>query len=314
MTLYREIPDRRLFKNAVLTLGSFDGVHLGHRRIFTSVVNVARQKGGDPVVVTFNAHPRKVLTPSTPPRILTTADEKLRAIKECGIENIIMLDFTPRMAGMTASEFFNEIVLGRLGVIDVVVGYDHAFGRDREGTIDFLRELSRTRGFAVTRVEPKNHQARPISSTWIRTEIEDGNMMLASELLGRRYSLSGRVEHGAGRGGKRLGFPTANTVPDDPDKVIPRDGVYAVYVTIEHTEKHQGMLNIGTNPTFASTERTIEVNIFDFERDIYCNKIEIEFVDRIRDEIKFDSVDNLIGQIQEDRRRILEILNPGDNY
>jgi len=293
----------------VLTLGSFDGVHLGHHRIFSTVLNTARRKGGDPVVITFTAHPRKVLTPRTPPRILTTAEEKLRAIKDCGIDTIIMLDFTLEMAAMSAMDFFNRIVLKRLGVIDVVVGYDHAFGRDREGTADFLREFSKSRGFAVTKVEPRNFSARPVSSTWVRAEIEDGNVAMAARLLGRHYTLSGKVAHGAGRG-RVLGFPTANVVPDDPDKVIPGDGVYAVNAVIERSETRQGMLNIGVNPTFSSTGRTIEVNIFDFDRDIYDAHLSIEFVDRLREEIRFDSAEELVRQIHLDRRRALEILNP----
>lgn len=310
MRVLREVPNEPgAFEHPVITLGSFDGVHLGHHRIFSTLLNIARQKAAEPVVITFSTHPRKILTPKTPPRILTTSDEKLRAIHSCGIESVIMLDFTREMADMEAGEFLGEIVLKKLGVIDMVVGYDHAFGKNRGGNIDFLREISKTRGFGVTRVEPKNFYSRPISSSWIRTELEDGNVNLAASLLGRRYTLSGRVTAGFGRGGAELGFPTANILPDDPDKVVPRDGVYAVMTIIDDSIRRQGMLNIGTNPTFSGTERTIEVNIFDFNEDIYDHRVEIEFVDRLRDEVRFDSVEALVEQLKKDRNTALEVLN-----
>jgi riboflavin kinase/FMN adenylyltransferase len=310
MKILREIPSERGgFRNPpVITLGSFDGVHLGHRRIFSTVLNIAREKGGEAIVLTFSTHPRKILTPKTPPRILTTAPEKLRAIQNCGIENVIMLDFTADMANMDAADFLNEIVLKKLGIIDFVVGYDHAFGKNRGGTIDFLREISKLRGFAVTRVEPKNFYSRPVSSSWIRTEIEDGNIRLAATLLGRNYTLRGSISRGAGRG-RQIGFPTANIIPDDSDKVIPKDGVYAVRTLLESGEPMPGMLNIGTNPTFANTERTIEVNILGWSGDIYGRSMEIEFVDRIRDEMKFASVQLLVEQIERDRLCVMEILN-----
>jgi riboflavin kinase/FMN adenylyltransferase len=309
MDILRGIPaEKGYFKNPVVTLGSFDGAHLGHRRIFSTVLNIARQKGGDAIVITFNTHPRKVLTPLTPPKILTTTDEKLRAIGDCGIENVVLLDFTHDMAEMNAAGFFNEIVLKKIGVIDIVVGYDHAFGKNREGTIDFLRELSKTRGFGVTRVEPKNFYSRPVSSTWIRTEIEDGNVKLASALLGRNYGLRGNVAPGAGRGAK-IGFPTANIVPEDRDKVIPGDGVYAVRVRLEDERSFKGMLNIGTNPTFDGIQRTIEVNIFDFDSDLYGRVLEVEFVERLREEVRFASVKELVAQLEKDRTTAMEALD-----
>lgn len=309
MDILRGIPaEKGYFKNPVVTLGSFDGAHLGHRRIFSTVLNIARQKGGDAIVITFNTHPRKVLTPLTPPKILTTTDEKLRAIGDCGIENVVLLDFTHDMAEMNAAGFFNEIVLKKIGVIDIVVGYDHAFGKNREGTIDFLRELSKTRGFGVTRVEPKNFYSRPVSSTWIRTEIEDGNVKLASALLGRNYGLRGTVAPGAGRGAK-IGFPTANIVPEDRDKVIPGDGVYAVRVRLEDERSFKGMLNIGTNPTFDGIQRTIEVNIFDFDSDLYGRVLEVEFVERLREEVRFASVKELVAQLEKDRTTAMEALD-----
>ncbi len=300
MRVFREIPDHSAFTSPVLTIGSFDGVHAGHHRIISALLNRARETSGDAVALTFTSHPRKIITPDTPPKILTTTDEKISALESLGVESIILLDFTREMASMEAHEFLSEIVLGKMGVVHMVVGYDHAFGKDRQGNFEFLLELSHRRGFGVTRVEPRNFYSRPISSTWIRAELEDGNIAMAAALLGRNYTLSGGVVRGAGRG-RTIGFPTANIVPSDPDKVLPKNGVYAVNVRINREEVKSGMLNIGTNPTFGGMERTAEVNIFDFGDDIYGAEVEIEFCRRLRDEARFDSAEALVEQLQRDR-------------
>ncbi len=307
MKVFKEVPKKKgLFKNPVVTIGSFDGVHLGHRQIFSALLDIAKDKGGEPIVLTFDNHPRKILFPDTPPKILTTSKEKIKAIQECGINNIIMLKFTEKLANMNAVDFFNECILNRLGITDIIVGYDHAFGSHREGNYEFLKNLSQERDFHVTRVDHKDYESRPISSTWIRAEIEDGNITFANVLLGRHYTVFGRVVKGEGRG-RKLNFPTANILPDDAEKVIPKDGVYAVSVNIGDVRKG-GMLNIGTNPTFSNTGRTIEVNIFDFYRDIYGEYVEVEFHDRIRGEIKFSSPDKLVKQLKKDEVDIAEIL------
>ncbi len=307
MRLYNEIPDRHgTFRNPVLTIGTFDGVHSGHKKILQTLLAVAAEKKADPVVLTFNAHPRKILHPATPPRILTTESEKIKAIADCGIDNIIVLKFNNEIANLHAGEFL-DMIIGKMGIFHLVVGYDHAFGKDRNGDFDFINEMSKAKGFAVTRVEPRNFHSSPVSSTWIRAEIEDGNISFANTLLGRRYTLFGKVGKGDGRGAV-LGFPTANIVPEDPDKIIPKDGVYAVKAVIDKTLKKDGMLNIGTNPTFSNTERTIEVNIFDFNKDIYYCDLEIDFIERIRDEIKYDSSEALIEQLYKDRQTVREIL------
>jgi riboflavin kinase/FMN adenylyltransferase len=310
MKIYYEIPDNKeLFHNPVITIGSFDGVHTGHRRILSTLLNIAREKSGDAIVLTFSTHPRKILSPRTPPKILTTAEEKIRVIRNCDIKIVIMLEFTEEMANMSAVDFLNEIILKKLGVIDIVIGYDHAFGKDREGNFELLKEFSRKRGFKVTRAESKDYYSRPVSSSWIRTELEDGNIGLANKLLGRRYSITGDVVHGFSRGRSIIGFPTANILPDEQDKVIPKDGVYAVSVEVDKSLRGKGMLNIGTNPTFSNTERSIEVHIFDFDRDIYGSRVDIEFHERIRDEIRFESSVLLVEQLKRDKTTALEILD-----
>ncbi|MCX7677876.1 MAG: bifunctional riboflavin kinase/FAD synthetase [Spirochaetes bacterium] len=307
MKIFRHIPDGSLFTSPVLTIGTFDGVHMGHHRIISALLNVSRITAGDAIVLTFTEHPRKIITPHTPPKILTTADEKIRVFEALGIKNVILVDFSLEMANMTAEEFLLNIILKKMGVVHIVVGYDHAFGKNREGNFDFLKELSRIRGFGVTRVEPKNFYSRPISSTWIRTELEDGNIALASALLGRNYTISGIVTRGVGRG-KSIGFPTANVVPSHPDKVLPRDGVYSVRVTIEKQQRAIGMLNIGLNPTFGNVERTIEVHILGLNEDLYGKELEIEFCHRIRDERKFSSIEELIAQLKRDREETIKEL------
>ncbi len=300
MKIFSEIPDKGVFLNPVLTIGTFDGVHSGHQKILQTLFTIAKEKKTEPVVLTFDPHPRKVLYPATPPRILTTKSEKIKAILECGIDNIIMLQFTKAMANMHADEFLNKMIIDKIGIAHLVVGYDHAFGKDRDGDFKFLNDISKEKGFEITRVDPRNFHSAPISSSWIRAEIEDGNISLANTLLSRRYSLFGKVVKGDGRGAK-LGFPTANIIPEDPDKIIPKDGVYAVKTVINNSIKKDGMLNIGTNPTFSNTERTIELNIFDFESDIYGENLEIDFYNRIRDEVKFDSSELLKEQLYKDK-------------
>jgi riboflavin kinase/FMN adenylyltransferase len=308
MKIYHTIPDNKnLFKNPVVTIGNFDGVHRGHQKIFEKLLSIAREKEGDPVVITFSSHPRKVLNPEAHIRIITTSDEKVNAVFAMGIDNIIFLHFTPEMADMSAREFYDEILLKKIDSRALVIGYDHAFGKNREGNIDFLEKLSSESGIEVTRVEEELLDGEPISSSRIRGVIERGDMDTARNLLGRFYSLTGDVMRGAGRGAG-LGFPTANIRPHDPDKIIPPDGVYAVAVSIEDRLEMPGMLNIGTNPTFGENERTIEVNIFDFSENLYDAVITVHFHGKIRDEIAFSSADQLVEQIKKDKQNVIRFL------
>jgi len=307
MTVLYNLSERdEVFKNPVITIGSFDGVHRGHRAIFDRMITLAQSLNGEPVVFTFSEHPRKLLTPHTPPKILTTATEKIHAIEKAGISNIVMMPFTHEIASLTAEEFLYKIVFYHIGKAHIVVGYDHAFGKGRQGDFEFLKGLSMREGFIVERVDPVCIQSRPVSSSWIRTEIEDGNIALANMLLGRPYPLSGTVVKGQMRG-RLLGYPTAN-IAHDPDKIIPKDGVYAVKVFVKGNV-HHGMLNIGTNPTFENTERTIEVHIFDFNIDIYGENIEVFFIERIRDEKRFSSVTELKEQLHNDKLTSEKILS-----
>ncbi|MDY6933525.1 MAG: bifunctional riboflavin kinase/FAD synthetase [Spirochaetota bacterium] len=308
MRIFRKIPEADdIFKSSVITIGSFDGVHTGHRKIFSVLSDIAKREAGEAIVITFDVHPRKVLTPHTPPRILTSEAEKVNAIADTGIENIILLSFTSKLGNMSAEDFITEIIK-KINIIEIVAGYDHAFGKNREGDIDFLKGFCISRGIKISRVEPEKYCHKPISSTWIRSEIEAGNISLSNLLLGRQYTLLGNVVRGKERG-RQLGFPTANILPEDPDKVIPKDGVYAVTVVVDGRLEMQGMLNIGTNPTFANIERTIEVNIFEFNEDLYGLDIELRFHERIRDEMRFDSINELVEQLKKDKITATKLLN-----
>lgn len=308
MKIYHHLPEHKnLFINPVVTIGNFDGVHLGHRKILSALVEKSREKSGEPVVITFSSHPRKVLNPELPIKIITTTEEKVNAIYNFGVPNIILLNFTRQMSQMHAIDFYNEVLIGKLDAKYLVIGYDHAFGKNREGNFDFLTELSAATGVEITRIEEEDRYEHPVSSTWIRREIESGNMDKAHALLGWRYTLSGTVVRGEGRG-KTLGFPTANIEPLHPDKIIPGDGVYAVMVLFENETKKRGMLNIGSNPTFAGSRRTIEVNIFDFNEDIYEDVITVEFYTKIRNETAFNSRESLMAQLEQDKIRTTELL------
>ncbi|HSA15479.1 MAG TPA: riboflavin biosynthesis protein RibF [Spirochaetota bacterium] len=313
MKIYHTIPDNKnLFRNPVVTIGNFDGVHVGHRTIFTKLLERARKISGDAVVITFSSHPRKVLYPDIPLKIITTSDEKVNALFGLGIDNIIMLHFTREMAQMSAGDFYNDILITKIDARELVIGYDHAFGKNREGTIEFLTALCSRTGIGLTRVDEEMIGDRPISSTWLRRIIEDGDIPTARKLLGRNYSLSGMVVRGEGRGGRLLGFPTANILPDDEDKVIPALGSYSIVAVLPGGRRIGGMLNIGFNPTFSAGRQTIEAHLFGFSEDIYDTAITVEFVGRIRPEKRFDSPEELIAQLRTDRATAMAQLEEHD--
>ncbi len=307
MKVYYAIPENRgQFPAPVVTIGNFDGVHSGHRRIISTLTEKAAEHSGTPFVLTFRNHPRTVIHPGAICRMITTVEEKQKYLFELGVANIIMLEFTKELSGLTADEFYRGLLIEKLGVKEIVIGYDHAFGKNREGNIDFLNKLSKETGVIITRVNEEKIGNEIISSTILRKEIDCGNMNKVETLLGRKYTLTGKVVKGEGRG-KNLGFPTANILPDYEDKMIPGYGVYAVKVYVNNVVC-SGMLNIGNNPTFNAKNRSIEVNILDFKGDLYGNSITVEFVDRIRDEIKFESVDALVEQIRKDEAAARAIL------
>jgi riboflavin kinase/FMN adenylyltransferase len=308
MKIYHHLPEHKnVFVNPVVTIGTFDGVHRGHRKILSALLEVSSRESRDPVVITFSSHPRKVLRPEIDVKIITTTEEKINEIYDFGIPNIIVLNFTKRMAGMTAIDFYNDVLISKLDAKTLVIGYDHAFGKDRTGNYDFLAHLAAQTGVEIIRVTEENLDSNPVSSSWIKREILGGNIDKANILLGWCYSISGSVIRGKGRG-RGLGFPTANIVPVNPDKVVPADGVYAVRVELEKDVVKDGILNIGKNPTFHDEARTIEVHILDFNGAIYDAPVTVVFHKRLRGEIVFDSKELLIEQIKRDRIEALKVL------
>ena len=284
-------------RNPVATIGNFDGVHRGHLTLFDMVKQRAAMINGESVVITFDPHPLKVMKPGNGPPLITPTEQKLSLIKAAGIEIIFCIPFTRNFASISAREFVQNILLDGIGIREIVVGYDYSFGRGREGNIELLKEMGQTGGFLVHVAEPVHIGDRLVSSTAIRELLQEGNLPDAKLLLGRDYQISGQVVKGMNRGGRLLGFPTANL--DPIDELVPRVGVYAVHVVIDDTV-FEGVTNIGYNPTFGKGPFSVETHILDFERDLVGKDIIIRFKKRLRNEKKFAAIDELSDQIRKD--------------
>jgi riboflavin kinase / FMN adenylyltransferase len=293
------------FKNPVLTIGNFDGVHLGHQRIFQRVKEKAREIGGDSIVYTFEPHPVELLAPERKPLLITPSREKLRLIEEQGIDIAICANFSPKFASQTPEEFVKNILYDQIKIRQLFVGHDYTFGKDRRGNIAMLRDLGKKLGFNVEVVEAVRVAGAVVSSTRIRELIQKGEMPEGAKMLGRNYPLSGKVIHGHGRGSKQLGFPTANLKPEGA--LFPKPGIYATW-TYHEGKKYAGVANLGWNPTFHDQKFSIEVHILNFDRDIYGQTLRVEFVERLRDEITFRGPEELVAQIKKDISQAKSIL------
>lgn len=289
---------------AVATIGNFDGVHLGHREIFRRVVRRSQELSARSSVVTFEPHPLKVLTPRRAPRLLNTYDEKERLIAASCIEQLVILPFDNAMASMPAAQFVEQVLVRGLQVCHLIIGYDYAFGRGREGDADFLRQAGERYGFGVEVLEPVVANGQVFSSTLIRRRLADGDVAGVTALLGRHFTLEGEVISGARRGA-RLGFPTANLLTEK--EVLPRPGVYAVKVRY-CDQFFDGVMNIGFNPTFGLERISLEVHLLDFARQIYGERLRVYFIERLRDEMIFSSGEVLAQQINDDVARAREVL------
>jgi len=288
----------------VITVGTFDGVHIGHQSILKSVNQFASETGGDSVVVTFHPHPRMVLGSHV--YLLSTRDEKRDALRKAGISHLVEIPFTKEFAGISAAQFV-EYIATKLKPEVIVIGYDHGFGQNRSGSIEHLYRYGKDFGFRVVEIgelELGNHH---VSSSVLRWLLQEGDAVMATALLGRYYSISGKVVRG-NQIGKLIGYPTANLYIEDPNKLIPAMGVYASRVVYKG-ELFNGMTNIGMRPTINAHKLTIETNIFDFDRDIYYESITVELVKRIRNEKKFGNLDMLKKQLGTDREKAVQFLN-----
>ncbi len=297
---------REPLKNPVLTIGNFDGVHKGHSALFDRVKAIAKKIDGTSVVMTFNPHPIKVMKPGNGPPLITPFRQKMSLIADAGIDVIIAIPFNPEFARISAKDFIREILVNRIGVKEIVVGYDYSFGKGRSGNIKLLRAMGKELGYKVHVVEPVHLNDTLVSSTSVRNLVKEGNLKEAKRLLGRDYRISGTVKKGMGRGGSALGFPTANLLPED--ELIPKKGVYAVLVYIER-KKYQGVCNIGNNPTFGGVSLSIETHILDYSGDLLGREITIVFIHRLREEKTFSGIKELTDQITEDIKKARKLLN-----
>jgi len=289
-------------QNPVLTIGTFDGVHLGHRKIIDRLHDLAKTINGESVIFTFDPHPRKVVAPGeTTLRLLTTLEEKIVLFKQSGIDHLIIYPFTPEFSRLTYEEFVEQVLVDQIHTKFLVVGYDHKFGKNRQGDFEFLKKCADRHEFQIEKLDVLLMNESHISSTKIREAIQQGDFETANAFLGYPFTLHGTVVEGQ-KLGRKIQFPTANIQASDPDKIIPGYGVYAVNITVMN-QTFQGMLNIGSRPTVNNNadNRSIEVHIFDFESDIYGEPIQLMFFKKLREEQKFSSIDALKNQLSKDK-------------
>lgn len=297
------------FVHAVITIGTFDGVHKGHQVILQNIVKKAKETQGESVIITFEPHPRFVISPNQKNIfLLNTLDEKIENLKKQDIDNLVIVNFTKEFANMEADEYIKNFLIEKFHPHTIIIGFDHQFGRNRHGNFKMLEDYKNQYHFCLEEIPMQVIEENKISSTKIREAILIGDVEKAKRYLGENYTIEGRVVEGEKRG-RQIGYPTANIEIQNPYKLLPAKGVYAVRVCID--SKHfDGMMNIGNNPTFVDTNKLfLEVNIFNFDEDIYGKIIKVFFVKRIRDEKKFLSVNELILAIDEDKRQSLEVLN-----
>lgn len=309
MKVYRDIKKFIPVPKAIVTVGTFDGVHLGHQAILKRMVNEAKASGGETVVITFYPHPRQVLNlDSSNLRFISTQEKKIERLKEIGIDNLIIIEFTKDFSRIPSETFIKDYIIKIIHPVKLVVGYDHHFGKNRMGDYKQLFDLGIEYHFKVERVPAQDVEHIAVSSTKIRNALNLGDVVRANSLLGYQYTIYGKVCHG-NKLGRTWGFPTANLEFPPEYKLITTRGVYACFVDY-NGKSYQGMTNIGKRPTITDEgELTIEVNIFDFDEDIYDKTISIRFVERLRDEKKFDSTDHLKKQLEMDKTKAKEVLS-----
>ncbi|WP_462248384.1 bifunctional riboflavin kinase/FAD synthetase [Ekhidna sp.] len=292
---------------AAVTIGTFDGVHIGHQTILKRIVEEARVNNGKSVLITLWPHPRFILNKDADKlKLLSTFDEKVNLVKNQGVDYILKIAFTPEFSNLTADEFVQQILVDKVGTKKLFIGYDHHFGNNREGNIQFLKSNESRYGFKVNEISKQEIDHIGVSSTKIRSALESGEIHLSNSLLGRNYSIEGVVVDG-NKQGRSLGYPTANIEISESYKLCPADGVYAIKAIVNQHE-YLGMLNIGFKPTVDGRERTIEAHLFNFDEDIYGHEIVVEFVKGLRKEMKFESVEELKAQLNKDKEAALRIL------
>lgn len=307
MQVYYDIADFHPLQNAVVTSGTFDGVHLGHQKILNRLREAAEMHGGETVVLTFWPHPRMVVSKDSQNlKLLSTLAEKIESLRQNGVQHLVVIPFTREFSELSSEEFIQQILVERIGTKQLVIGYDHHFGRNREGSFEYLQQNAPRYGFEIEEIPRQEIDRLTVSSTKIRQSLMEGKTHIANELLGRNYSFSGLVVKGR-QLGRTIGYPTANVQIAESYKLIPADGIYAVWVKVRE-QLCKGVMSIGFRPTVNGVGRTQEVYIFDFKEDIYGEKITVELVKYIRPELKFDGLEALKKAIDQDCVDALAVL------
>jgi riboflavin kinase/FMN adenylyltransferase len=307
MRVYHHIDEFSPVKNAVVTIGTFDGVHIGHREIISGIKKLADSIGGETVILTFFPHPRMILHPEDESlKLITTITEKAQLMEALGVDHLIITPFSRDFSNQTAEEYIRGVLVNKIGTKKIVIGYDHRFGKDRQGGLQDLLKLGPVYGFDVIEIPEQDINEVGISSTRIRNALLKGEIELANSYLGYPFFITGTVIRGD-QIGRQLGYPTANIVVEEKYKLIPADGIFAVTVNVAGHE-YKGMAYIGSRPTINGLTRNIEVNIFDFDQEIYNQPIRMEFLHYVRGDIKFSSLDELKVQLAKDKEDVLALL------
>jgi riboflavin kinase / FMN adenylyltransferase len=308
MKVYHDLNEFEPISNAVVTIGTFDGVHVGHQHILSKLKEIAAEIGGETVILTFFPHPRMILHPEDQNlKLITTMAEKAELLEKAGIDHLIITPFTRDFSNLSAEDYIQKVLIDKIGTRRIVVGYDHRFGKDRTGGLEELIEKGPIHGFEVLEIPEQDIHAIAVSSTQVRKAILAGEVSLAHEFLGYPFMITGKVVRGD-QIGRSLGYPTANLFVEEAYKLIPADGIYAVQVTVG-TRKFSGMAYIGHRPTINGMYRNIEVNIFDFDEDIYDQSIRLHFLHFLRGDEKFSSLDDLKVQLGKDKHDIMAMIS-----
>ena len=307
MKIYKSIDEYNESKSSVVTIGTFDGIHKGHQKIFNKVINASKQNNLSSVVLTFFPHPRIILNKYNDIKMIDTLDEKIEHLEKIGIDHLIIHPFDRNFSLLSAEQFIREYLVEKLKLKHIIIGYDHRFGKGREASVSDLKEYSSEFNFIVDEIDAQEIEKIAISSTKIRNSINQGDLETTKKYLGRFFSLTGKVVKGDGLG-KQIDYPTANILIEEDYKIIPKDGVYYIRTTIDN-KLYNGMMNIGHRPTIGFKSKSIEVNLFNFDRDIYDKVISVDVVVKIRDEKKFSSIYALKAQLAKDEEHCLKLIN-----
>jgi len=307
MKIFNNIQSYSSEKESILTIGTFDGVHIGHNKILTKLVEESKKNNLSSLIMTFFPHPRMVLQKSQEIKMIDTIDEKIYLFEKTGVDNLIIQPFDENFSKIRAKEFVEEILVKKLKIKHIIIGYDHRFGKDREASVDDLKKFGLNYMFTVEEIAAQEIHSIAISSTKIRNAILKGEIKKCNEYLGRNFMLTGEVVHGDGLG-KKINFPTANIKIPETYKIIPKNGVYLVRAII-NSERYFGMMNIGVRPTIGGEKKSLEIHFFNFKDNIYNKTISVEIICKIRDEEKFSSIDELKIQLKKDEQFCLKLIN-----